>query len=176
MPKSLFATFSSSDTFSQHIYGEFATHLPTVLEAVSNSLRLAVDTNSHSIDFRIEDSLCESLAGESDEAQPQAIDHGLFCFKVDGHPNRGGIKGKKAMEPDCGLKANDAFGYALARKNYLALKGLRTNPYRHKAPDRFSEGVHAAGLCLALLDVFHTDTDLSRAQQSVCRQSKASGS
>src|SRR6266403_2705840 len=80
MPKSLFATFSSSDTFSQHIYGEFATHLPTVLEAVTTSLRLAVDTNSHSIDFRIEDSLCECLAGESDEAQPQAIDHGLFCF------------------------------------------------------------------------------------------------
>jgi hypothetical protein len=26
------------------------------------------------------------------------------------------------VEPDCGLKANDAIGYALTREHYLALK------------------------------------------------------
>jgi len=76
----------------------------------------------HSIEFRIDDSLCESLARESDEAQPQAIGHRLFRFKVDGHPNRSCVKWKKAVEPDCGLQANDAIGYALTREHYLALK------------------------------------------------------
>ena len=76
----------------------------------------------HSIEFRIDDSLCESLARESDEAQPQAIGHRLFRFKVDGHPNRGRVKREKAMEPDCGLQANDAIRYALTREHYLALK------------------------------------------------------
>jgi hypothetical protein len=62
------------------------------------------------------------LARESDEAQFQATGHRLFRFKVDGHPNRSRVKWKKAVEPDCGLQANDALGYALTREHYLALK------------------------------------------------------
>jgi hypothetical protein len=78
MSKPLFTTFPSSDTFSQQIYGEFAANFPAVLEAVSNRLRRAVDTNRHSIDFRVEDSLCESPAGESDEALPHV--KSMPCF------------------------------------------------------------------------------------------------
>jgi hypothetical protein len=33
-----------------------------------------------------------------------------------------GVKWKQAVEPDCGLQANDAIGYALAREHYLPLK------------------------------------------------------
>jgi len=111
-----------SDTLLQYFYGEIPTNFPAVLEAVSNCLRRAVNTHRHSIDFRIDDSLCECLAGGSDEAQPQAVDHRLFRFKVDGHPNRSRVKRKKAMKPDRGLKTNDAIGYALTREHYLALK------------------------------------------------------
>jgi hypothetical protein len=35
------------------------------------------------------------LAGESDEAQFQATGQGLFCFRVDGHPNRSRVKWKQ---------------------------------------------------------------------------------
>jgi hypothetical protein len=134
MPKPLFTTFPSSDTVSQHFYGEVAANFPAVLEAVSNCLRRAVNTNGHTINPCIDDSLCEGLAGESDEAQPQAIDHRLFRFWVDGHPNRTRVKWKKAVEPKCGLKANNAIGYARAREHYLALKSCGEILTRIKPP------------------------------------------
>jgi hypothetical protein len=115
MPKSLFATFTSSDTFSQHLYSEVAAKFLAVLCR-------AVNSNGNAVNSYILDSLCQCLAGESDEAQFQATGQGLFCFKVDGHPNRSRVKGKKAVKPDCGPQANDAIGYALAREHYLALK------------------------------------------------------
>jgi len=122
MPESLFATFTSIDTFSQHLYSEVAAKFLAVLEAVSDGLCRAVDTNRNAINSYILDSLCQCLAGESDEAQFQATGYRLFRFKVDGHPNRNRVKWKKAVEPDCGLQANDAIGYARAREHYLALK------------------------------------------------------
>src|ERR1700687_3350151 len=117
MPKSLFTTFASSDTFSQHFCGQAAAKFLAVLEAVSDGLCRAVNTNRHSIQFGIDDSLRESLARESDESQPQSVGHRFFRFTVDGHPNRSRVKRKKAVEPDCGLKANDAVGYALTREH-----------------------------------------------------------
>jgi len=113
MSKPLFAAIPSRDTFSQHFRSEVVANIPAVLEAVSNCLRRAVDTNRHAINPCIDDSLCEGEAGESDDAQPQAIDHRFFRFQVDSHPNRGRVKWKKAMEPDCGLQANDAIGTRL---------------------------------------------------------------
>jgi hypothetical protein len=123
MSESLFATFTSIDTFSQHLYSEVAAKFLAVLEAVSDCLCHAVDTNRNAINPCILDSLCECFARESDEAQFQATGQGLFCFKVDCHPNRGSVNWEKAVEPDCGLQANDAIGYALTREHYLALKG-----------------------------------------------------
>jgi len=122
MPESLFATFTSIDTFSQHLYSEVAAKFLAVLEAVSDCLCRAVNSNRNAINSYILDSLCQCLAGESDEAQIQATGHRLFRFRVDGHPNRSRVKWKKAVEPDCGLQANDAIGYALTREHYLALK------------------------------------------------------
>jgi hypothetical protein len=122
MPKSLFATFPSSDTFSQHFSGEIAAKFPAVLDAVSDCLCQAVDTNWNAINSSVLDSPCQCFAGESDEAQSQAIDHRLFRFRVDCHANRGRVKWKKAVVPDCGLQANDAIGYALTREHYLVLK------------------------------------------------------
>src|SRR6266478_5581866 len=122
MPESLFATFTSIDTFSQHLYSEVAANFPAVLEAVSDRLCRAVDTNRNAFNSCILDSQCECLAGESDEAQSRVTGHRLFRFRVDGHPNRGRVKWEKAVEPDCGLQANDAIGYALTREHYLALK------------------------------------------------------
>jgi hypothetical protein len=122
MPESLFATFTSIDTFSQHLYSEIAAKFPAVLEAVSDCLCRAVNSNRNAINSYILDSLCQCLAGESHEAQFQTTGHGLFCFKVDCHPNRGGANWEKTVEPDCGLQANDAIGYALTREHYLALK------------------------------------------------------
>ncbi len=49
MPKSLFATFPSSDTFSQHFSGEIAVKFLAVLETVSDCLCHAVDTNWNAI-------------------------------------------------------------------------------------------------------------------------------
>src|ERR1700722_19385874 len=123
MPESsLFATFTSIDTFSPHLYSEVATKFLAVLEAVSDCLRRAVDSNRNAINSSILNPLRQCLAGESDEAQFQATGHRLFRFKVDGHPNRSTVKWKKAVEPDCGLQANDAIGYPLTREHYLALK------------------------------------------------------
>jgi hypothetical protein len=122
MPESLFATFTSIDTFSQHLYSEVAAKFLAVLEAVSDGLCRAVNSNRNAINSYILDSLCQCLAGESDDAQLQATGHRLFRFEVDGHPNRSRVKWKKAVEPDCGLQANDAMGYALTREHRLALK------------------------------------------------------
>jgi hypothetical protein len=116
------------------------------------------------------------LAGESDEAQPQTIDDRLFRFRVDSHPNRSRVKRKKAMKPDCGLKANDAFGYALTREHLSGAQSLRKNLYGRRAHAQSSKGLHAGEPCLLLLDGFRTDTDLLLAQQSSSRQSKPSAS
>jgi len=122
MPESLFATFTSIDTFSQHLYSEVAAKFLAVLEAVSDGLCRAVNSNRNAINPCILDSLCQCLAGESNEAQFQATGQGLFCFKVDGHPNRSRVKWKKAVELDRRLQANDAIGHARAREHYLPLK------------------------------------------------------
>ena len=124
MPESLFATFTSSDTFSQRLYSEVAAKFLAVLEAVSDGLCRAVNSNRNAINSYILDSLCQCLAGESDEAQSQATNHRLFRFKIDCHPNRGRVKRKKAVEPDCGLQANDACGCAYMR----ALSGAQSQP------------------------------------------------
>src|SRR5260370_28726475 len=125
MPESLFATFTSIDTFSQHLYSEVAAKFLAVLEAVSDCLCRAVDSNRNAVNSCILDSLCQCLAGELDEAQLQPTGRRLFRFRVDGHPNRSRVKWKKAVEPDCGLQANDAIGCARAREHYLPLKACR---------------------------------------------------
>ena len=122
MPESLFATFTSIDTFSQHLYSQVAAKFPAVLEAVSDGLCRAINSNRNAINSSVLDSLCQCLAGESDEAQSQATGHRPFRFRVDCNANRGRVKWKKAVVPDCGLQANDAIGYALTREHYLALK------------------------------------------------------
>ena len=65
MPKSLFAAFTSIDTFSQHLYSEVAAKFPAVFEAVSDGLCRAVNSNRNAINSYILDSLCQCLAGES---------------------------------------------------------------------------------------------------------------
>jgi len=117
MPESLFATFTSIDSLSQHLYSEVAAKFLAVLEAVSDGLCRAVNSNRNAINSYILDSLCQCLAGESDEAQFQATGHRLFRFKVDGHPNRSRVKWKKAMEPGCGLQANNAIEKPTFRPN-----------------------------------------------------------
>lgn len=117
--KSLFATFLLSDTFPQDACGELAANFSSVLEAVRNRLRRTVDTNWNSIDLRIEDSLRERIAGESHEAQLQAIDNWLLSLPVDGHPNVTGIRRENAVPGECRLKAYNAVGYSLARERDL---------------------------------------------------------
>jgi hypothetical protein len=162
----------SIDTLSQHLYSQVAAKFLAVLEAVSDCLCRAVDSNRNAVNSYILDSLCQNLAGESDEAQFQATSHRLFRFKVDGHPNRSRVKWKKAVEPDGGLQANDAIGYALYMRALSGAQGPRKNPCVRKALARSSKRVHAGGPCLVLPDVCQTDTDLSRALQSFSRQSR----
>ena len=88
MAQPLFAAFSASYAFLQNSCCEVAAHFSSVLETVRNSLRRAVDTNRHSIDLRIDDSLRERMAGKAHETQPQAIDNWFFGFAIDRHPNR----------------------------------------------------------------------------------------
>jgi hypothetical protein len=45
MSQSLFTAFPPSDTFSQHFGGEVAADFPAAFEAVSNTLRCAVNTS-----------------------------------------------------------------------------------------------------------------------------------
>jgi hypothetical protein len=87
MPEPLFAAFFPNYAFLQDSCCEVTADLSSVLEAVRNSLRHAVDTNRNSIDLHIDDSLCEGLAGESDKAQAESVRHRLFRFEANGHPN-----------------------------------------------------------------------------------------
>jgi hypothetical protein len=57
MPESLFATFMSIDTFSQHLYSEVAAKFLAVLEAVNDCLCRAVNSNSNAINSYILDSV-----------------------------------------------------------------------------------------------------------------------
>ena len=52
MPESLLARRTSSDTFSQHPYSEVAAMFLAVLDAVSDCLCHAVDTNRNAINPR----------------------------------------------------------------------------------------------------------------------------
>jgi hypothetical protein len=114
MPEPLFAAFSVSYAFLQNSCCEVAAHFSSVLETVRNSLRRAVDTNRHSIDLRIDDSLRERMAGKAHETQPQAIDNWFFGFAIDRHPNVTGIRRENAVPFECRLKAHNAVGYSLA--------------------------------------------------------------
>ena len=87
MPKPLFAAFSAGYAFSQNSCCKVAANFSSVFETVRNRFRRAVDTNRHFIDLRIDDSLREGLAGESDEAQLKSVRYRLLCFEVNGHPN-----------------------------------------------------------------------------------------
>ena len=122
MSEPLFAAFLASYAFLQDSYCKVATNFPSVLEAVRNSFRRAVDTNRHSIDLRIDDSLRERFSGEPDKTQPQSADHRLLRLKVDCHPDRSGVKWKQAMVLGRGPKANDSSRYALTGENDLVLK------------------------------------------------------
>jgi len=79
MPESLFATFTSIDTFWQRLYSEVAAKFLAALEAVSGGLCRAVNSNRNAVNSYILDSLCQCLAGESDEAQFQATATGFFA-------------------------------------------------------------------------------------------------
>ena len=87
MPEPLFAAFFPGYAFLQDSCCEVAANFPSVLEAVRNRLRCAVDANRNSIDLHIDDSLREGLAGESDEAQRKSVRYRLLRFEVNGHPN-----------------------------------------------------------------------------------------
>ena len=87
MAEPLFATFSASYAFLQNSRCKVTPHFPSVLEAVRNRLRRAVDANRNSIDLQIDDSLREGLAGESDEAHIESVRYRLLRFEVNGHPN-----------------------------------------------------------------------------------------
>jgi hypothetical protein len=74
MSKPLFTAFPSRNTFSQRLYSEVAAKFLAVLEAVSDGLCRAVNSNRNAINSYILDSLCQCLAGESHEAQFQTTD------------------------------------------------------------------------------------------------------
>jgi hypothetical protein len=114
MPEPLFAAFSPSYAFLQDSCCEVAANFSSVLEAVRNRLRRAVDTNRHSIDLRIDDSLRERMAGKSNKAQLQAIDNRFSGFAIDGHPNGTGITRENAVPSERRLKTHNAMGYSLA--------------------------------------------------------------
>ena len=123
--ESLFATFLLSDTFPQNACGELAANLPSVLEAVSDGLRRAVDANGHSIDLGIDDSLRERAAGKSHKAQFQAVDGRFLCSAMDRHPNRTRITGNNTVPGEGRLKANDAMRYSRAREHDLMFEVCR---------------------------------------------------
>jgi hypothetical protein len=114
MPEPLFATFFFSYAFLQDSCCEVAPNFSSVLEAVRNRLRRAVDTNGHSIDLRIDDSQRERMAGKSNKAQLQAIDNRFFGFAIDGYPNVTGITRENAVPGERRLKTHNAMGYSLA--------------------------------------------------------------
>jgi hypothetical protein len=106
MPEPLRAAFSASYAFLQNSCCKVTPHFPSVLKAVRHSLRCAVDTNRHSIDLRIDDSLREGVAGKWNKAQLQAIDNRFFGFAIDSHPSVSGIMRKNAMPGERRLKAH----------------------------------------------------------------------
>jgi hypothetical protein len=87
MPEPLFATFSASYAFLQNSCCKATAHFPSVLEAVGDRFRHAVDTNRDSIDLHIDDSLRERVAGKSDEAQLESVRYRFLRFEVNGHRN-----------------------------------------------------------------------------------------
>jgi hypothetical protein len=119
MPEPLFATFSASYAFLQNSCCKATSHFPSVLEAVGDRFRHAVDTNRDSIDLRIDDSLRERLAGKSNKAQLQAIDNRFLGFAIDGHPNVTRIRRENAVPGECRLKAHNTVGYSQAREGEL---------------------------------------------------------
>jgi hypothetical protein len=119
MPEPLFATFSASYAFLQNSCCKATAHFPSVLEAVGDRFRHAVDTNRDSIDLRIDDSLRERLAGKSNKAQLQAIDNRFLGFGIDGHPNVTRIRRENAVPDECRLKAHNTVGYSQAREGDL---------------------------------------------------------
>ena len=82
MPEPLFATLSVSYAFLQNSCCEGAANFSSVLEAVRNGLRRAVDTNRNSIDLRIADSLREHMAGKSNKVQLQTIDNWFLSVAI----------------------------------------------------------------------------------------------
>jgi hypothetical protein len=133
MPEPLFAAFFPSYAFLQDSCCEVAAHFPSVLEAVRNCLRRAVNTDGNSIDLRIDHTLRERLAGKSNKAQLQAIDNWFFGFAIDGHPNVTGITRKNAVPGERRFEAHDAVRYSHACEDKLmfeirrkALAGVET--------------------------------------------------
>jgi hypothetical protein len=119
MSKPLFTAFLSCDTFFQYFCGTFAANFPSVLEAVCNCLRRTVDTNGHSIDFRIDDPLRECFSGKTDEAQLQSVDDRPLRSAIDSDPNLTRARRKHAMPLQCRFKAHDTVGYSHAREDEL---------------------------------------------------------
>ena len=97
MPEPLFAALLSSNAFLENSCCEADTNFPSVLKAVRNGFRRAVDTNGDTVDLGVDDTLREGLAGKSHEAHLQAIDDGLFRFVVDCHPDLVRITRKNAV-------------------------------------------------------------------------------
>ena len=97
MPEPLFATFFPSYAFLQNSSCEVAANFSSVLEAVRDGLRRAVDSDGDTFDLGVDDTLREGLAGKSHEAHLQAIDDGLFRFVVDCHPDLVRITRKNAV-------------------------------------------------------------------------------
>jgi hypothetical protein len=92
MPKPLFATFPSSDAFSQHFSGEIATKFLAVLEVVSDCLCHAADTNWNAINSSFlapPDIRAWSENRTKCNRRPRVT--GFFASKVDCHPNRGSV-------------------------------------------------------------------------------------
>jgi hypothetical protein len=114
MSEPLFAAFFPSYAFLQDSCCEVAADFSSVLEAVRNRFRCAVDANRHSIDLRIDHALRERAAGKSNKAQLQAIDNRFFGFPIDGHPNVTRIRRENAVPGECRLKTHNAIGYSLA--------------------------------------------------------------
>jgi hypothetical protein len=104
MPEPLFAAFFPSYAFLQDSCCDVAANFSSVLEAVRNNLRCAVDTNRNSIDLRIDDTLRERMTGKSNKAQLQ-------------------VRRENAMPGECRLKAHNAVGYSQARESDLMFKG-----------------------------------------------------
>jgi hypothetical protein len=141
MAEPLFAAFSASYAFLQNSCCKVTPHFLSVLEAVGDRFRRAVDTNRHSIDLRIDDTLRERIAGKSHKTQPQPIDNGFFGFAIDRHPNVTGIRTENAVPGECRLKAHDTVGYSQASESDLMFEvrgkisaGVQARPILTSSP------------------------------------------